>query len=169
MKNLCFSFFFFYTIFSYTNAEAFIAEEYLIKNNSEYSNTLREFNPTFGLQVKFISGVGLTMSNNFNDYSYIHFTLGWYFGIFNFSSSYNFGISKIFDVYGGLFSYLNTLQSGGSKLFVYPEVGMRINISRKLYLETGAILPLNSEDKVILMDVFAVPFIPNIGVRYNLR
>jgi len=168
MKTLCLSILSLYSLLNSIEAET-LMKKHFEENTSAYLNEAKSFNPNFGIQLKFMSGLGLSISNNLDARSYIHFTIDWYFGIINFSSSYNSTIYKSLDLYGGLFSYINGNQSEDNKLFVYPEIGVRWNLSKKLYLEAGAILPLNSEEKEILMNVFGIPFIPNVGIRFNLN
>lgn len=117
-----------------------------------------------GFQIKYLSGIGLSANYHLNDKSYLHTSLSWMVVVINSSLSFAYKTNRYIDLYIGVNSFIPIAGSDNNyQPFFNPELGLRIKLSNKIFLDAGAFIPLRDDDRDILTNVFGVPFIPNVG------
>ncbi len=125
------------------------------------SDNVRNFD--LGIQLKYLSGFGLTGNVIVNDQFYMTGSASWLFSIFDLSIGSGFKVIKDLS----LFLKLNVIfidQQSNWQDLIFPEAGLRIPIFKNLNVELGTIIPFDEENRKILKSYINVPFIVNAGV-----
>ncbi len=131
-------------------------------NEDENNFLVRQNN--LGIQLKYLSGIGLSGNLKMTDRMFMTGSVSWLFAIMNFAFGPGFSLSRYFDFMGKL--NLIYVESNSSPLLLFPEIVARYKPSKNFYLEAGAIIPFISENRKTLMDYLNVPFIVNAGLVF---
>lgn len=132
--------------------------------HSEDENYFLTKGYNLGIQLKYLSGIGLSGNLKMTDRMFMTGSVSWLFAIMNFAVGPGFNLSRYFDFMGKL--NLIFVESNSTQLLLFPEVVARYKISKNFYLEAGAIIPFISENRKTLMDYLNVPFILNAGLVF---
>lgn len=145
-------------LFASAQAERFIEKLFLFNNSTD---EIENFN--IGLQLKYLSGLGLTGNINVNEQFYMTGSASWLFSIFDLSFGSGFRVFKNLSVFGKL-NLISIFQMPSSQILIFPEAGIRVKVFKNINIEIGTIIPFEEENRNALKNYLNVPFIFNTGI-----
>lgn len=120
-----------------------------------------------GIQLKFLSGVGLSGDFYISERSFLTGSASWLFSIIDISFGTGYDVSRLFGLVGKL-NFISVSSGSNEGILVFPEISTRLKLSNSIFFDAGAIIPLTSDNRKILSDYLNVPFIINVGVIFNI-
>lgn len=151
----------FFAVFTFSSSSFAFGND-----NYSQSSTEKTSKYNLGIQLKFMSGIGLSGDFYINERNFLTGSASWLFSITDVSFGSGYKVSRLFDLVGKL-NFISVSSGSNEGLLVFPEISTRLKLSNLFFFDAGMIIPFSSENRKILNDYLNVPFIINVGVIFN--